>query len=81
METRFKLFTLTSGHGETLVDPPTEDRVNEWLASVKGRIVNVSQSESQRVGGGQHITLGIWYVPEAQTAKRELPETLATHGE
>lgn len=68
-------FTLGSGHGETLVAPPTEDHVNEWLAAAKGKIVSVTQSESQRPGGGHHITVRIWYVPEAQAPTWELPNS------
>lgn len=74
METRLKLFTFVSGHGETLVDPPTEDHINDWLSTVKGKIVNVSQSESQRTGGGHHITVGVWYVPEAETPAWEVTD-------
>lgn len=75
MEARLKLFTFVSGHGETLVDPPTEDHVNEWLATAKGKIVSVTQSESQRPGGGHHITVGIWYLPEAQAPAWEVPNS------
>ncbi len=76
MEARLKLFTFVSGHGETHVDLPTEDHVNEWLATAKGKIVSVTQSESQRPGGGHQITVGIWYVPEAQTPAWELPASI-----
>ena len=75
MEARLKLFTFVSGHGETLVDPPTEDHINEWLATSKGKVVSVTKSESQRPGGGHHITVGIWYLPEAQAPAWEFPNS------
>ncbi|MBS0204554.1 MAG: hypothetical protein JSS49_16750 [Planctomycetes bacterium] len=62
---RLKMFTFVSGHGETVVDPPNEDRLNEWLASIDGEIVDVTQSESQRANGGHHVTVCVWYLPAA----------------
>jgi hypothetical protein len=67
MKERLKIFTFNTGHGETMVEPPHEEHINRWLASVQGRLVQVSQSESERPGGGHHVTLGIWYVPEEAT--------------
>ena len=64
MQERVKVFTFNSGHGETLIDPPHEDRMNQWLSQVKGRVSHVSQSESERTGTGQHVTVCIWYVPD-----------------
>jgi hypothetical protein len=64
MRERLKIFTFVSGHGETLVDPRHEDHINNWLASVSGRLIQVSQSESERVGVGHHVTVAVWYVPE-----------------
>jgi hypothetical protein len=58
------MFTFVSGHGETVLEPPHEEHINEWLRSVKGRLVRVSQSESERAGVGHHITICAWYVPE-----------------
>lgn len=63
MQERLKVFTFVSGHGETVVDRQ-EDHINQWLESVKGQIVEVSQSESERAGAGHHVTVCIWYVPE-----------------
>jgi len=60
MNERVKVFTFVSGHGETVIEPRHEDHINQWLASIKGRLVNISQS-----GVGHHVTLCIWYVPEA----------------
>ncbi len=64
MEERVKVFTFISGHGETLVEPPHEDHINQWLSQVKGRVLNISQSESERTGTGQHVTVCIWYLPD-----------------
>lgn len=57
-----KVFTFVSGHGETLVEPPHEDHINQWLSQLKGRVLYVSQSESERTGSGQHVTICIWYL-------------------
>ena len=64
MNERVKVFTFVSGHGETVIEPRHEDHINQWLASVKAKLVNVSQSESSRSGVGHHVTVCIWYVPE-----------------
>jgi hypothetical protein len=64
MQERVKVFTFVSGHGETVVEPRHEDHINQWLAAVKGRLLNVTQSESERPGVGHHVTICIWYVPE-----------------
>ena len=64
MQERVKVFTFISGHGETIVEPAHEDRINQWLSSVKGRLVRVSQSEQRAWGAGHHVTICIWYIPE-----------------
>jgi hypothetical protein len=64
MQERVKIFTFVSGHGETVVEPPHEEHINQWLESMHGRLVCISQSESERAGAGHHITLCVWYVPE-----------------
>jgi hypothetical protein len=64
MKERVKVFTFVSGHGETLVKPPLEDHINEWLAQTKGELIEVTQSESERRGVGHHVTVCLWYVPE-----------------
>jgi hypothetical protein len=64
MRERVKIFTFFTGHGETLVEPAHEERINQWLATAKGEIVEIAQSESERPGAGHHITLSVWYVPE-----------------
>ncbi len=61
---KVKVFTFVTGHGETLIDPPLEQHINDWLAQVKGELIHVSQSESPRSGGGHHVTLCIWYLPQ-----------------
>lgn len=63
MRERVKIFTFVSGHGETLIDPPHEDRINEWLSEIKGDILEITQSESQRPNGGHHVTVSVWYLP------------------
>lgn len=63
MRERIKIFTFVSGHGETVIQPAHEGHINDWLADVKGRLVQVSQSESERPSG-HHVTLCVWYVPD-----------------
>jgi hypothetical protein len=70
MHERLKIFTFISGHGETLLEPRHEEHINQWLATVKGEIVEVTQSESERTGAGHHITVCIWYVPAEATTGR-----------
>jgi hypothetical protein len=65
MRERVKVFTYVSGHGTTLVEPPLEEHINQWLAGRAGEVVRVTQSESERSGGGQHVTVCVWYVPAA----------------
>lgn len=70
MRERTKVFTHVTGHGTTVIEPPLEDNINEWLAAAKGKLVQVSQSESERTGIGHHITITVWYLPEEETAAR-----------
>jgi hypothetical protein len=65
MRERLKVFTFVSGHGETIIEPAHEDRINQWLAATGGTMVRVTQSESERPGSGHHVTVCIWYVPES----------------
>jgi hypothetical protein len=65
MSERVKIFTFVTGHGETLVEPPHQEHINQWLASAKGRVTHVTQSESDRpAGAGHHVTICVWYQPE-----------------
>jgi hypothetical protein len=64
MRERVKMFTFVSGHGETVVQPPHEEHINQWLSAARGRLVQVSQSESERPGVGHHVTVCVWYQPE-----------------
>lgn len=74
MNERFKIFTFISGHGETLVDPPHESHINEWLASNSGQILEITQSESPRSGGGHHVTVCVCYLPaESEQIPRASP--------
>ncbi len=65
MNERVKIFTFVSGHGETLVEPRHEEHINQWLQSVNGRLVRMTQSESERTGVGHHVTICVWYTGEA----------------
>jgi hypothetical protein len=64
MRERVKVFTFVSGHGETVGGSAQEDHINQWLASVEGKVVQVSQSESERPGVGHHVTICVWYAAE-----------------
>ena len=64
MRERLKLFTFVSGHGETVLESPHAEHINEWLAATPGRLVRVTQSESERDKVGHHVTLCLWYVPD-----------------
>jgi hypothetical protein len=64
MQERVKIFTFISGHGETIVEPPLEDHINDWLAAAKGKLMKITQSESVRSASGHHVTICVWYVPE-----------------
>jgi hypothetical protein len=63
MQERVKVFTYVSGTGSTLIETKLEDHINEWLAANSGRLVRVSQSESERQGAA-HVTVCVWYMPE-----------------
>jgi hypothetical protein len=63
MRERLKVFTFVSGHGETVIEPRHEDHINQWLASVEGTLVRVTQSESEHHGAGHHVTVCLWYIP------------------
>jgi hypothetical protein len=64
MQERVKVFHYVSGEGSTVLESGLEDHINQWLASVNGKLLRVSQSESQRPGAAQHITVCVWYMPE-----------------
>jgi hypothetical protein len=63
MPERVKVFTFVTGHGETVIEPTQEGHINQWLAGTDGRLVRVTQSESERTGVGHHVTVCLWYVP------------------
>lgn len=65
MRERVKVFTYVSGTGSTVIETTLEDRINEWLESVNGKLLNVSQSESERQGTA-HVTVCVWYSPTDQ---------------
>jgi len=64
MNERVKVFTYLTGHGATIIEPQLEDTVNGWLAATPGKLLRVTQSESERPGTGHHVTLCVWYLPE-----------------
>ena len=65
MQERVKVFTFVTGHGETVVEPSHEDHINQWLSTNKGRLVQITQSESERGwGAGHHVTVCVWYIPD-----------------
>lgn len=63
MRERVKVFTYISGTGATVIETALEEQINRWLQSVEGEIVRVTQSESERLKVGQHVTVCVWYVP------------------
>ena len=66
MTAMYRAMMVTKAGGPealTCVELPIEDQINRWLADVKGTLVKVTQSESERTGGGQHVTVCLWYVP------------------
>lgn len=63
MKERAKVFTYSSGTGSTVIETTLEEHINEWLESVNGRLLRVSQSESERQGAA-HVTVCVWYLPE-----------------
>jgi hypothetical protein len=67
MQERLKVFTFVSGHGETVIDPKLEDHINQWLEKSRGKLIRVTQSESERPGLGHHVTVCLWYIPEEGT--------------
>lgn len=66
MRTRVKIFTYCSGTGSTLIESTLEDHINEWLRRVDGRVLFVTQSESERQKTA-HTTVSIWYEPVNET--------------
>lgn len=32
--------------------------------SIRGQVVDITQSESEHSGAGHHVTICVWYVPE-----------------
>jgi hypothetical protein len=62
MKSRVRVFTYSSGTGSTVIENTLEDRINEWLKQVEGKILFVTQSESERKGTA-HTTVSIWYEP------------------
>jgi hypothetical protein len=69
MKTRTKIFTFVSGHGETLVEPPHQEHINQWLESMPGEIVHVTQSESAQTDGSHHVTVCVWYLPQSAAGR------------
>ena len=68
MTTRVKIFTYSSGTGSTLIESSLEDHINDWLSRFDGRVLFVTQSESERQKTA-HTTVSIWYEPAESTAE------------
>jgi len=66
MQERVKVFTYISGTGSTVIQTGLEEHINQWLASVKGKLQFVSQSESEQPGAGPHVTVCVWYGQEGR---------------
>ena len=71
MNERVKIFTYSSGTGSTLIESSLEDHINAWLKSVDGKLLMVTQSESERQGMA-HITVCVWYLPGGSSAQTTL---------
>lgn len=69
MQERVKVFTYISGTGSTLIECTLEDQINKWLRDTHGTLVRASQSESERHGVGQHLTVCVWYTPAGHAAR------------
>jgi hypothetical protein len=67
MHERVKVFTYISGTGATVIGSALEDQLNRWLESVDGEVLRITQSESERYNGGQHVTVCVWYVPHGSS--------------
>ena len=64
MQERVKVFTYRSDIGASLIESELEDHINDWLKQSIGRILFVTQSESQ-TAGQSHTTVTVWYEPAA----------------
>lgn len=64
MKERVKVFTYVSGTGSTVIGTALEEHINEWLETVDGQLLRVSQSESERQGAA-HVTICVWYTTAA----------------
>lgn len=63
MKARVKVFTYISGTGSTVIETSLEDHINEFLEQNNGELLEITQSESERAGGGHHVTVCVWYFP------------------
>jgi hypothetical protein len=68
MKCQVRIFTYSSGTGSTIIESTLEDRINEWLRHYPGKILFVTQSESER-GHTAHTTVSIWYEPSSPEKK------------
>ena len=68
MNCQLKIFTYSSGTGSTVIENTLEDRINQWLRQEKGKLLFVTQSESER-SQTAHTTVGIWYEPSQAEAR------------
>ena len=63
MNERVKIFTHITSTTSSAAATSLEEHVNDWLRTTNGRMLNVSQSESERKGIGHHVTICVWYEP------------------
>jgi hypothetical protein len=64
MKERVKIFTYAIGEGSTFSESDLEEQINQWLKDTRGTLRHVSQSECQRAGASQHVSVCLWYEPE-----------------
>jgi hypothetical protein len=69
MKCQVRIFTYSSGTGSTIIESTLEDRINEWLSHDPGKILFVTQSESER-SRTAHTTVSIWYEPTSKEPAR-----------
>jgi hypothetical protein len=68
MNCQIRIFTYSSGTGSTIIENTLEDRINDWLRHAPGKILFVTQSESER-SRTAHTTVCIWYEPASPEMK------------
>jgi hypothetical protein len=62
MQARVRVFTYSGRIGTMPIESELEDHINDWLNQSSGRMLFVTQSESQ-TAGQSHTTVTVWYEP------------------